>query len=450
MSRSHLTAAALSLTAVLVACSTHQPTETLGQTSQNIQGGALDGAAHPFVVGIGFDTNTGPATCSGALILPNVVLTARHCVQETMDVDPTMGIKCPSSTFIGPVGFGSTASYVVTTSATMPGTAGTQHKVKQIVTPPGSQLCGNDIAILILSSLVPANAATPAIPNTGYSLTDQDHYNSNAGFTAIGFGITSPTSNDSGTRRIVKNVATICIPGDCSIDCAKGGVPVDQFTDKEFIGGDGPCEGDSGSAAWEQTPFDSGKFIAMGVLSRGGADKKTNTCVNSFYTRIDSWRDLIVQTAGTASNNWALYPKPTPDWTVYTPPPACPAGSGPAKKDAGAGSGSGAGGGFGAMCSSNTQCTSKHCDTTAGTCTQACTAGDATSCPEGFSCDASATVCVAAPDAGAPANHATSTTTTSGCAMAPTPDPSKPVPWKALGIGLAGALLIARRRTRRA
>ncbi len=447
MFKLHLGATALSLAAVLVACSTHQPSENLGQTSQNIQGGAADGTAHPFVVGISFNTNTGPATCSGALSLPNVVLTARHCVQETMDADPKMGVVCPTSTFLGPVGFGSTASYVVTTSSVIPGAKASQHGVKQIVTPPSTEFCGNDIAILILSSTVSAVEATPAIPNTRYSLTDQDHYNSNAGFTAIGYGITSPTSNDSGTRRILKNISTICIPGDCSIDCAKGGVPTDKFTDNEFIGGDGPCEGDSGSAAWEQSPFDNGQFIAMGVLSRGGADKTTNTCVNSFYTRIDSWHDLIVQAAGTASNNWALYPKPTPDWTVYTPPPACPSGGGTAGKDGGTNPDAGGSKGFGEACTQDSQCASKQCYSTASgfACTQACKAGDATTCPAGFTCDKDALLCLAASDGGPP-NHATSTTS-GGCAMAPAPEPSKPVPWKTLGVVAVLGLAIRRRRS---
>jgi len=144
--------------------------------------------------------------------------------------------------------------------------------------------------------------------------------------------------------------------------------------------------------------------VSLGVLSRGGVSQDGTMCVGSIYTRVDAWKDLIVQTANTASANWTLYPKPTPDWTVYTPPPACANSGGPAKKDAGApAKDSGVG-------------TTPVTDDDAG--------GSGT------------------------ANQAQSTTTTtSGCAMGPAPDPSKPVPWRTLGIvGLAALGLVARRR----
>jgi MYXO-CTERM domain-containing protein len=444
MSRLHLGTAFLSLTVVLVACSSDRPTEKLGETTQDIQGGTTD-ATHSFVVGVcgGLSGGQCQLTCSGALILPNMVISARHCVENTSEM-----IDCATSKFgarLAPP-----SGYIVTTAPGIVGAAAKQHVVSQIITPAPTEVCGNDISILILKDMIPSSEAVPAIPNTGYSLTDQDHYNSNAGFTAIGYGITSPNGNDSGTRRIRKNIDTVCIPGDCAIDCKKLGAPANEFTDNEFLGGDGTCQGDSGSSAWMQNQFDSNTFVSMGVLSRGGVSMDGASCVGSIYTRVDSWRDLIVQSAVTASANWTKYPKPTPDWTVYAPPPACPT-SGPAKKDAGAG------GAFGATCSLDSQCASKKCHSGGGKsyCTQACTAGDTAGCPSGYECDPAALVCVvgapAAADDGGTANHATSTTTTtSGCAIGPAPDPSKPVPWKTLGIALAGALgLIVRRRRSR-
>lgn len=453
MRRLHFGAAALSITAVLIACSADKPGEKLGHTVQNIQPPAgqtaamIQDATHTFVVGVcggGVQGGQCALTCSGALILPNVVLTARHCVQQTIDVNPSMGIKCPSSTFGSQLA--PTNSYFITTSETMP-VGAKKHVVKQIVTPPATELCGNDIAILILNDLVPGSEATPAIPSTGFSISDRDHYNPSSGFTAMGYGISSPTSNDSGTRRKRENVETLCIPGDGAIDCTTLGAPADELDAKEFIGGDGPCEGDSGSSAWEQDNFNNGVFISMGILSRGGVDKATNTCVQSFFTRVDSWRDLIVQTATSASGNWSLYPKPTPDWTVYVPPTNI-GGSSSTKKDAGAkdsGSGSSAGTkSFGDACTANPQCTSALCSTD-GVCTKSCTTADANSCPSGYSCNGSICLTVDAPAA----TH--TTTTTSGCAMSPSlpgKDPTKPVPWRSLGLGLAVVVALRARRAR--
>ena len=49
----------------------------------------------------------------------------------------------------------------------------------------------------------------------------------------------------------------------------------------EFEGGDGMCDGDSGSGAFDQTQFDAGRWFAFGVFSRGDQ----STCTGSIYTR---------------------------------------------------------------------------------------------------------------------------------------------------------------------
>ena len=74
-----------SLVAMLVAvgCSSRETphTEVVASATQAIQGGTTD-AAHPFAVGIGYDGKSKQAIrCSGTLVLPNMVLTARHCVE---------------------------------------------------------------------------------------------------------------------------------------------------------------------------------------------------------------------------------------------------------------------------------------------------------------------------------------------------------------------------------
>ena len=63
----------------------------------------------------------------------------------------------------------------------------------------------------------------------------------------------------------------------------------------EFISGDSTCEGDSGSGAFEQSNFDAGKWVAFGILSRGGVSSDGTTCVQPTYTRFDAWGPLIAQ-----------------------------------------------------------------------------------------------------------------------------------------------------------
>ena len=249
----------------------------------------------------------------------------------------------------------------------------------------------------------------------------------------------------AGTRRLRGNINILCIPGDTALPCPMG------FNDNEFYGDDGTCEGDSGSSAYDNFLFLQDKAVSFGVLSRGGdnagdAGQPATLCKGSLYTRLDKYRDLVLQAATEASKNWTLYPKPVPDWTVYVPPkpPKVTPEAGPPKKtpqDDGVG------------CATNDECKSKLCvDTGAGlACTQPCDASVVpTTCASGFVCKASACV----QDLGAatpPPAAAPSTTTTSGCSVGASSGRGSEAP---LGLLVAAAAAIfglgIRRRSARA
>jgi len=168
------------------------------------------------------------------------------------------------------------------------------HRVADIRTPDAKGLCGNDIALLILSDNIGSSEATPATPAVEYPMTDRSKYPSMAD-TAIGYGLTAPDTNTAGTRRIKSNIDIQCVPGDAQLDCDPN--QVFGGTAKEFLAGDGTCEGDSGSGAYEQTSFQAGTFVALGVLSRGGQSTDGKTCLGAIYTRTDAWKDFIRSTA---------------------------------------------------------------------------------------------------------------------------------------------------------
>ncbi|MBS2016554.1 MAG: trypsin-like serine protease [Deltaproteobacteria bacterium] len=435
-------ASAFVLMGVFAGCSTRSGDEPrsdgrLGATSQAIQDGDPDGTLHPFAVGV-CGGRTGNAAqpcqgyCSGAVILPNLILTARHCVSSS-----PRSIDCTANP---PIRFGGLShnanSYWITTHNEMKNNPSIGwHHVSEILVPGGTDadiFCGNDIALLVLDDEIPTSEAQPITPNVQYSMSDPKFQRA---FAAIGYGGTNADNfaTTGGVRRYRAGIPVLCIPGDSAIPCPK---PTDGFPENEFVGGTGTCGGDSGSSAYENGNYKKNVFISFGVLSRGG--EVGSLCKQSVYTRLDKWRDFIIEGAVQASANWTKYPKPVPDWTgPFVPPPpeddggTSDAGPKPPSKLA-----------VGETCGGNDQCQTNLCAD--GVCAQPCAEGETPStCPEGFVCKADA--CVA--QAGGGTNNAgggSTTTTTSGCSAAPERTSG------GLGLGIAfGALIFGAARRRR-
>lgn len=455
----------------VVGCGSSNPgREATGVIASPIQGGA-DDTTHTFVVGVvQVDQGAGgPSTaniefCSGALLAPNLVATARHCV--AMLTSPQ--ITCGQSTFgdLVPIDemFVSNESEIAMTFAKVaPG---------GILVPSGSDqtgVCGNDIALLILADdfiLGPngtniqstpgsvevdmSNYVVPAIspPMTaaGYSTT----------VTAIGYGIDTPTDDagvTAGVRRIKENIALACIPNDTTtpdLNCFSGpnaSVAKQVLSANEFVSGDAStCEGDSGSSAFDQGYFDKGEWVSFGVLSRGSVSPDGQTCVQPIYTRFDAWSELLISAANQAqAMSKSHYPLPL--WasgaSVNTIFPSSGSSSGASTtglKCVGTATAS-----EGTACACANDCLSNECVTADGTnyvCANPCNAG---ACALGFSCRGSGTDSYCFPG---PAPE--TTTKSGGCAAAPLA-PAGPSRWgsSASVAGLGLALLLGTRRRRR-
>jgi MYXO-CTERM domain-containing protein len=350
-------------------------------------------------------------------------------------------VSCGSSNF------GSaypTSSFTVTNNAVMTG-AGVG--VSKIITPSGANqtdVCGNDIALLILSK----NITIPQYVEPALTPALTDHKVWATTVTAIGYGISTPTDTNgttAGTRRIKQNIGLACIPNDTTfVDCFSDPQAASQMTASEFVGGDGTCEGDSGSSAYDQTLFNNGTWASFGVLSRGGVSG--STCVGSIYSRFDAWASLIIDAANQAAQAGGY---PPPAWAGGSSSSSSGSSSSGGSSGSSSSSGGSSGGSSsgsttgksdGQTCAADSECVNQNCVSNNGgqnfVCASLC--GQSNSCTAGATCNGG--YCF--PDA------PTSVSQHSGCAVAP--NPTQPVPWALGGLALAGAVgLVARRRAKR-
>jgi hypothetical protein len=199
-----------------------------------------------------------------------------------------------------------------------------------ILVPTDTGVCGNDIALLILTS----NIQLPQYVTPVINPPMTDHHTYTTAYTAIGYGVDTPadtTGASAGTRRIKENINLTCIPNDSTfVDCYSFANAQQFIFENEFEGGDGTCEGDSGSGAFDQGSFNSGLWVAFGVLSRGGVTPEGGTCLGGVYTRFDKWGSLIIQAAVQAA---AMGGYTAPGWAGGSPPPP-PAEGGSSSPDA--------------------------------------------------------------------------------------------------------------------
>lgn len=324
----------------------------LGTVTGAIKGGYTDENT-TGVLGMIHQSNYGVSSCTGSLIAPNVVLTAQHCIAPIQGSD--QGVDCGSS------GFGNVypaSSLFVTPNTFMGWNSFDYTGAAEVHVPSGgygnqwgedSLVCGNDVAILVLSKPIDSASAKLMIPRVDIPLQKNEEYS------AVGYGATNQAGDGSGTRRRRDNLSTECIGGDCPYYYSY------SVKDAEWVGDTGVCQGDSGGPA-----VDSINRV-VGVASRGG-----NNCSSPVYGYVYAWGDwikeqtvLATQKAGVVTPKWALGWPTDPKFSFEI------AGN----------------------CEVGTDCISGICE--GGVCSRSCAAE--APCPDGFACLGTPAVCQPAP-----------------------------------------------------
>jgi hypothetical protein len=246
-----------------------------GQLEQPIVGAETD-TRHTAVLAVASQLRRAQALCTGTLIAPNLVLTAQHCVASTDEL-----VNCETSEF--------GAAYSPQNVAVSPNTALNRgadfYPVREVQVPPGGgDVCGSDIALIILDGQF-SNTIVPMAPRLDSTVIAGELY------TAVGFG-DALDEGDPGIRRAREGLEVACGPEQCRLPRA--------LTSTEFIGDSSVCEGDSGGPALDR----DGEIL--GVVSRGEED-----CGATIYSAVAPWREWILSVTTRAIE---LGDYPAPSW----------------------------------------------------------------------------------------------------------------------------------------
>jgi MYXO-CTERM domain-containing protein len=363
----------------VAACATKADAPVPEETDQRfdpIIGGTLDtDTTHDGVVLL-FSNQSG-AMCTGSIISQpgerGVVLTARHCVSETVNDYVT----CKNDV----AGDYDPEHIYVLRGSSPTGNKSIIGRGSKLYHPTGASLCNADIAVIVLAEAISGvQPLRVRVDPSAYSKGEQ--------FTAIGYGLTNPSSYNSSGRRYLRDGVTV----------TDLGPQYWGLYENEFLGTTSICSGDSGG------PAVSAQYAVMGVTSRGG-DCNGN---DNIWTQPDGFRDLLDEAMVYASSHYMDEDgKLQPDGT---------GGSGGAGGTGGAagtggfsggtagmgGEDPGSGGSAGTMdpgpscgdlgpCPSGSTCVTDPA-TSASVCGMTC--NDSIACPDGAMCDPALGVCV--------------------------------------------------------
>ncbi|CAN5921977.1 hypothetical protein BH11MYX4_BH11MYX4_47270 [soil metagenome] len=261
----------------LAACSAAPPDvreEHAQAVAAPVIGGEPSTVAQNAVILIEATLGDASYSCSGTLVAPNLVLTARHCVSATVEAgiscsdkgaplqNGTFGADTPASDLTIYTGLDARKRGRAGAAPDAVGTA--------LVHDPSAVLCNADVAFIVLDRKLPGRTA-PLRVASGAALHEK--------LTLVGWGLEK--SGELPNERAQRSGITVTFIGPRIFDTSTNA----GLADSEFMTGESICSGDSGG------PMFAASGALVGVVSRGGGGNisptnDASTCIGTYVTSI--------------------------------------------------------------------------------------------------------------------------------------------------------------------